>query len=483
MELMPAARLALHWFRRDLRLTDNSALHRAVNEAACVIPVYIVSEWESRHAWTGPIRQEFLAGALASLEKNIAAAGGRLIFRRGRDQVRVLRELITESGAEALYFNRDPGEPHGLATDAAVRQLCRELGIACHDEKDAVLHEAREVLTGDGGPYRVFTPYSRNWNSQAKPSCRPRVRSFAPLPDRVTALRSDGCPSLATWKLAPSDARLPDAGERAARDRMKSALARVLPAYGERRNIPHGQTTSRLSQDLRFGLISIRELHARCQQGMAAAGTAAERQSFQTFINELAWREFYFALLAQFPEVFQFEFNPEWRGLPWSYDESALARWQHGQTGFPIVDAGMRELRATGFMHNRVRMITAMFLTKDLRLDWRLGERFFMQHLVDGESASNNGGWQWSAGTGADAAPYFRIQNPWSQTKRYDPDAHYIKQWCPELRDVSPTLIAAGPAAAGLATLAKGYPAPMVDHAVERDRVLEMFNRHRARQR
>jgi deoxyribodipyrimidine photo-lyase len=272
-------------------------------------------------------------------------------------------------------------------------------------------------------------------------------------------------------------------GERAARERMKKALASILPMYGDRRNLPHGQTTSRLSQDLRFGLISIRELHHQCLQAMAAADGAAEKKNVQTYINELAWREFYFALLTRYPEVFEHEFNAEWRGLPWSYDEGALTRWKDGLTGFPIVDAGMRELQATGFMHNRVRMIVAMFLTKDLRLDWRLGESYFMQKLVDGESSSNNGGWQWSAGTGADAAPYFRIQNPWSQTKRYDPDGLYIKHWCPELRDVPATLLAAGPAASGLTTLAKNYPAPMVDHAVERDRVLAMFTQHREKRR
>ena len=480
--VMPDPRIALHWFRRDLRLTDNAALHRAVTEAGSVIPVYIVSDWHGHHSWTGPARQEFLCGSLASLEKNIKAAGGRLVFRRGRDAPAVLRQLLAETGAGALYFNREPGEPHGLATDRAVRALCRELGVACHDEKDAVLHEAGEVLTGGGGPYRVYTPYSRNWNAQPKPPVRPRVKAFAPLPSALASLRSDPCPTLATWGLPSSGVAFPEPGERAARDRMHKALSAILPAYGERRNTPHGQTTSRLSQDLRFGLISIRELHALSLQALAAA-TATEKQSVQTYINELAWREFYFALLTHYPEVFELEFNPEWRGLPWSYDTAALTRWQDGQTGFPIVDAGIRELRATGFMHNRVRMITAMFLTKDLQLDWRLGERFFMQHLVDGESASNNGGWQWSAGTGADAAPYFRVQNPWSQTKRYDPDALYIKHWLPELRDVPAALIAQGPAAAGLTTLAKGYPAPMVDHAEERDRVLALFNRHRERRR
>lgn len=476
---MPDPRLALHWFRRDLRLTDNAALHRAVAEAEAVVPVSIVSEWAGRHGWTGPARQEFLCGSLASLEKNIATAGGRLIFRRGRDASAVLRGLLAETRAGALYFNRDPGDPYGLAMDQKIRAMCRELGVACHDEKDAVLHEAGEILTGGGGPYHVFTPYARNWNAQLKASCVPRIKAFRPLPPALAGLRSDPCPTLAAWKLPANTAIMVEPGERAARERLKKALSRILPSYGERRNTPHGQTTSRLSQDLRFGLISIRELYHASVAVMTEAPTAAEKKSVQTFINELAWREFYFALLTRYPEVFEHEFNAEWRGLPWSYDETALARWKDGQTGFPIVDAGMRELHATGFMHNRVRMIVAMFLTKDLRLDWRLGEQHFMQQLVDGENASNNGGWQWSAGTGADAAPYFRIQNPWSQTKSYDPDGVYIKHWCPELRDVPAKLLAIGPKAAGLTTLAKNYPAPMVDHAEERERTLAMFTRHR----
>jgi deoxyribodipyrimidine photo-lyase len=480
---MPTHRLALHWFRRDLRLTDNTALSRAVQEAAAVIPVYVVSSWEKEHRWTGPARQEFLCGSLASLEKNIEAIGGRLIFRRGPDAAAVLRQLLTETKADAVYFNRDPGDPYGLAMDARVRALCRELGVACYDEKDAVLHEAPEILTGGGGPYRVFTPYARNWNAQPKASCRPRLKQFAPLPPEAATLPSDPGPTLATWKLPANTATIVEPGERAARTRLQKAVAAILPAYGEQRNTPFGQTTSRLSQDLRFGLISIRELHHQSTAALQAAATASEKKSVQTYINELAWREFYFALLTRFPSVFDHEFNAEWRGLPWSYDTAALTRWKDGQTGFPIVDAGMRELQATGFMHNRVRMIVAMFLTKDLRLDWRLGEEYFMQKLVDGENASNNGGWQWSAGTGADAAPYFRIQNPWSQTKSYDPEARYIKQWCPELKDVPASLIAAGPKASGRVTLAPHYPAPMVDHSEERDRTLAMFNQHRQQQR
>ncbi len=223
-------------------------------------------------------------------------------------------------------------------------------------------------------------------------------------------------------------------------------------------------------------MISIRELFHRCQEVAQTAGTSG-KTSIETFIKELAWREFYLAILFNHPEVFEEEFNPDWRGVAWPGTEEHYLAWTQGQTGFPIVDAGMRELLHTGFMHNRVRMIVSMFLTKDLHCDWRLGESFFMQHLVDGENASNNGGWQWSAGTGADAAPYFRIQNPWTQTKTYDPEGAYVRQWVPELRSVSTDRLFAPPK--DNRPLAAGYPLPIVDHGRERDRTLALFKQHR----
>jgi deoxyribodipyrimidine photo-lyase len=207
---------------------------------------------------------------------------------------------------------------------------------------------------------------------------------------------------------------------------------------------------------------------------------ASQRESITIYLKELAWREFYFAILHFFPEVLDHEFSAQWRGLSWDEPDEKLTAWQQGQTGFPIVDAGMRELLATGHMHNRVRMIVAMFLTKDLHYDWRLGESWFMQHLIDGEIASNNGGWQWSAGTGADAAPYFRIQNPWSQTKRFDPQGLYIKKWVPELANVDASLFQTPPSNGR--SLAPGYPMPIVDHDTERKRTLAMFQRHKEAQ-
>ena len=272
-------------------------------------------------------------------------------------------------------------------------------------------------------------------------------------------------------------AQIPEPGERAARERLKRAIAGKIQAYAAKRDLPAADGTSRLSQDLRFGLLSIRTVFAECMKARDKAD-AAGRAGIDVFIKELAWREFYFAILHHFPNVLDEEFNPEWRGLPWDEPDESFELWKQGRTGFPIVDAGMRELLATGFMHNRVRMITAMFLTKDLHLDWKLGESHFMQHLVDGEIASNNGGWQWSAGTGADAAPYFRIQNPWSQTARYDPDGSIHQTLGAGTRGRA--IPRASWSRRRMASrIAPGYPPPCLDHKTERERTLAIFKKHR----
>jgi deoxyribodipyrimidine photo-lyase len=467
---------ALHWFRRDLRLTDNSALSAAMARSAEVVPVYVVSDWKKSHAWTGPPRQAFLAGCLASLEKNIASGGGELIFRRGK-AVAELARLVQETGAEAVFYNKDP-DPFGQKVEDALEAWGKENGVKVFGYKDAVLHERAEVLTGAGKPYRVFTPYRRNWETLPKP---PVLAAVTKWPAVGVKIKSEACPVLADWGLIlPENLTLPEPGERAARQRMKAALADVIPRYAETRNTPLGATTSRLSPDLRMGTLSIRELYHRVITLAAESGDAAVQKSCATYVSELAWREFYMQLLWHFPEVLEHEFDPQWRGLAWSYDQAAFQRWKDGMTGFPIVDAGMRELKATGQMHNRVRMITAMFLTKDLRLDWRLGEQYFMQALIDGEIASNNGGWQWSAGTGADAAPYFRIQNPWSQTKSYDPKGDYIRHWVPELKNAPLSRLLEPPVGDLLFTKLGDYPSPMVNHSEERDRTLTLFKSHRA---
>jgi len=460
----------IHWFRRDLRVADNTALHQAARQSAPVIPVYVLSRWKKSHHWTGPNRQHFLCGCLASLARNLETLQGRLIIREG-EAVEELRKLIAETGASAIHFNRDP-DPFGKAVEAKLATLCAELGVACHGHDDVAMHNPTAALTLSGSPYKVYTPYSRNWLSLEKPAPLPKPKTL----DTPSGIPSLPLPTVAHWGLETPAADLPEPGERAARLRMDRAVAEIISTYAARRDLPAEDGTSRLSQDLRYGLISVRTLFRKVTEARVSASLTAQA-SIDIYIKELAWREFYFAILHHFPHVLEHEFNEDWRGLPWDEPGENFEKWKNGRTGFPIVDAGMRQLLATGFMHNRVRMITAMFLTKDLHIDWKLGESHFMQHLTDGEIASNNGGWQWSAGTGADAAPYFRIQNPWSQTAKHDAEGKYIKRWIPELANIHPKRFLAPPE--DVRPLAPGYPLPCLDHKTERDRTLAMFKKHR----
>lgn len=469
MSEQPAA-VAIHWYRRDLRIADNTALVRAAERFGRVAPCYVVSGWSGGHRWTGAKRQAFLCGCLSALDANLRTLGGRLIVRHGA-AVAALGELVRESGAAAIYFNRDP-DPFGKGVEADLEAACAEWGVECRGFDDAALHRPDEVLTRTGDPYRVYTPYSNNWLTRDKADPLPKPGKLG-TPEN---LRSEPLPSLDHWSLESPRADLVEPGERAARERLKRAVNRRLGNYGENRDKPSVDGTSRLSQDLRWGLLSPRTVYRRVEKARRESGGKAA-EGFHTFIKELAWREFYFAILDHFPEVLEQEFNTAWRGLPWDEPDEKFEAWKAGRTGFPIVDAGMRQLLETGYMHNRLRMITAMFLTKDLHVDWRLGEAHFMRHLVDGEIASNNGGWQWSAGTGADAAPYFRIQNPWSQSARHDPAGAYIRRWVPELADVPAKALHRAPEDGR--PIAADYPPPCVDHAEERARTLEIFKHHK----
>jgi len=456
-----------------LRVSDNEALAAASKDGP-VVPVYFVSGWRKEHSWTGPKRQHFLCQCLASFAANLESLGGRLIIRHG-DPVAGLKRLAAETGAKAIHYQADP-DPFGKKQEEAVSRLCRDLGMAFVRHYEVSIHEPETVKTQSDLPYRVYTPYSKAWLALDKPRPLARPKQL----HTPAEIHSEPLPTVAHWSLEEPDAQLVEAGERAARKRLKHALEHVVAGYSEKRDIPSVAGTSRLSQDLRFGLLSARTIHASAIDAAASAGPAA-RKGIEKFIKEIAWREFYISILHHYPEVLEHEFNPDWRGLPWREPGETFELWKQGRTGFPIVDAGIRELLATGYMHNRVRMIVAMFLTKDLHLDWKLGESFFLQHLIDGEIASNNGGWQWSAGTGADAAPYFRIQNPWSQTKRYDSEGKYIKRWVPELAKVDAKLLLDPPADGK--PIADGYPLPCLDHHTERERTLAIFKRHKEQRR
>lgn len=463
--------VVIHWFRRDLRVSDNTSFLAACLSGSKVVPLYILSDWEKKHAWTGPGRQQFLCECLQSLSQNLADLGGRLIIRRG-DPLRVIEELIIQGAISAVHFNRDP-DPHGKNEEDRLAILCQQKGVACIGYDDVAMHTFDQTTKDDGTAYRVYTPYSKRWLKVEKRSPQLKPDSLS----TPTGIKSDPLPSLQTWQLnLPSKLDLLPGSETAANKRLQLAISNRLPTYAQNRDHPSVPATSRLSQDLRWGTLSIRMAYAEANKAFEAARDPKVRDSYHTFIKELAWRDFYLHLLEAYPEVLSHEFNKDYRGLPWAEPDEKFAAWQEGQTGFPIVDAGMRELKTTGFMHNRVRMIVAMFLTKDLHLDWRLGEQHFAQHLLDGEIASNNGGWQWSAGTGADAAPYFRIQNPWTQSKRFDAQGEYIKKWVPELESVAPKALHQAPDLTS--GHPKSYPQPIVEHATERNKTLAIFKKH-----
>ncbi len=468
--LRMAERRVIHWFRRDLRLSDNTALHEAARNADTVIPVFCFDPAILRRDDMGAPRLAFLLDCLASLERNLAAAGSRLVLREG-NPVDELPRLVAETGATAVYWNRDYS-PYAVARDRAVAEAGERHGFETRTFKDQVIHESAEVRTQAGGVYTVFTPYSKSWLAQPKPPVLPRFQGKGRVPETL------GCGMRTLegvgWTLA---ARIPEGGERAARDVLKRFLAGPAARYGGDRDFPAVEGTSRLSPHLRFGTISPRTIfHAARRAGEDA--DPAGRKSLDKWVSELVWREFYAQILGAFPHVARGAFRPEYDALEWENDGEKFEAWKAGRTGYPIVDAAMRQLNGTGWMHNRLRMIVAMFLTKDLRIDWRWGEKLFMQRLVDGDLASNNGGWQWSAGTGTDAAPYFRIFSPVSQSRKFDPDGAFLRQWVPELRDWSATAIHA-PWEAGARP--PGYPAPIVDHAESRLKTLAMFQRARER--
>jgi deoxyribodipyrimidine photo-lyase len=442
-------KIAVYWFRCDLRLGDNTALHAAVTGSDAVVPIFIFDPKMLAAPDVSPGQVAFMIECLRLLEKNIKATGGKLIFRHGP----VLDEMsavLREAGAQALYYNRDY-EPYARERDAAVEKLARSLGVEVHSYKDSVIHEPHEVLKADGGPYGVFTPYSRCWRSKTKPAVVPAVKLLRPARLRYPA----SLPLPSAKELGFNlDIVLPPAGERAARDRLKEFASGDLLDYADNRDFPARDATSRLSSHLRLGTLSPRSVLVATEK--TGRDHSQARHSIDIFANELIWRDFYRQVLWHFPHVAHACFRPKYNGLKWENNEKLFAAWREGRTGYPLVDAGMRQLNTTGWMHNRVRMVVATFLTKDLLVSWQWGERYFMQKLLDADLASNNGGWQWSAGTGTDAQPWFRIFNPTSQAQKFDPEGRYIHRYVPDMDT-------------------RAYIAPIVDHASQRLKTLALF--------
>ena len=469
---------AIVWFRRNLRLDDNLPLDAALRAHDGVVPVFVLDDHYLTEDFSPP-RLRFLAESLRELEADLAAKGSRLLIRKGPAGV-ALAALARETGAEAVYTHFDH-EPHGAQLSHEAATALSAQGTRLRLLPDLHLVPPGSLRTEAGKPFTVYTPFWRRWREADKAPpipASPRVATpsavldpcFLSVPiSRPAGFRAEGAPAN------------PPGGEREGRRLWDAFRAGALDRYGEQRDLPGAAGTSRLSPHLRFGTVGIRRLLAEARAGWKEAD-AAGRRSIDVFVGELAWREFYASILAAFPRVRTESFRPEFERFPWAAGEEAeerFAAWRDGRTGYPIVDAGMRQLAHEGWMHNRVRMVVASFLTKHLLVDWRRGEALFRARLADCDPASNNGGWQWSTGCGTDAQPFFRIFNPVLQGERFDPDGDYVKRWVPAVaawksagKDLHAPWRASTPPA--------NYPAPIVDHAAARAKALAAFATIRA---
>lgn len=423
--------VSIFWFRRDLRIEDNAGLYHALKENKPVLPLFIfdtciLDDLDNPH----DARVGFIHDAILSLQDSLTELGSSLLVLIG-DPVKIFEKL----NPHTVYTNHDY-ERYAIGRDEKVRAILDAKGINLFTYKDQVIFEKKEIVKDNDEPYTIFTPYSRKWRAMLndfyyRPYPTERYRKnflkTKPLP----------IPTLAEIGFQPSTIDFP---ERAIR-------VSIIKKYDETRDIPSLKGTTRLSVHLRFGTVSVRKL----------IGIA--KKNNDTWLKELIWRDFYAMILFNFPHVEKGSFKPAFDRIQWRNNEAEFERWCNGTTGYPIVDAGMRELNATGFMHNRVRMITASFLTKHLLIDWRWGEAYFAKQLLDYDLASNNGGWQWAAGTGCDASPYFRVFSPPLQTEKFDPDLKYIRHWIRELDDLSK------------------YPLPVVDHKFARDRAIKTYRK------
>jgi len=417
----------IFWFRRDLRLHDNTALLKALSSGEPVLPVFIFDTTILKQLASDDSRVSFIYDQIQSIDNKLKTYGSGLQVFKGTP-LSVMTALIAKYPITKLFFNRDY-EPLAIKRDQEISALCEHHNITVHSCKDQVIFEPGEVLKADGNPYTVYTPFKNKWLEQLK-SISIEVNAFENIKKQSLYQFESAFPSREVLQLTESTIKV------------QPYDLSVVNAYHKNRDFPAVKGTSRLGPHLRFGIVSIREL--------------VINSSNDTFLSELIWREFFMQILFHFPKVVSSNFKSKYDGIQWRNNEDEFKKWCNGKTGYAMVDAGMRELNTTGYMHNRVRMITAGFLCKHLLIDWRWGEAYFASRLLDFELASNNGNWQWAAGTGCDAAPYFRVFNPITQQKKFDPDGSYVKKWVPEYGTPS-------------------YPEPIVDHKAARLRALETY--------
>jgi len=470
---------AIWWIRRDLRLTDNQTLNAALEESEDVLPVFVLDPKLLGSSYVGEKRLAFLLDGLRVLDEALRLRGSYLIVRKG-NPLDELVNLTQTSGSEIIYAEPDYS-PYARQRDQKVA-----MHLPINWIGDPAFHPPGTVLKSNGGPYSVFTPFSKAWKALPTLKFQRVVKTPEAIhtPDEIETILIPEKPTL------PSSVPF-QAGEEEAQRRLEyfvntpineehqivSSLAlKRIENYAQLRNRLDLEGTSNLSPYLRFGMISIRQAVAFAYKAIQSTMDVVARNSTETWLNELIWRDFYIHVLYHFPQVRKHNFRM--RHVRWLNKEEDFVAWCQGRTGYPVVDAGMRQLLMSGWMHNRVRMITASFLTKDLLIDWKWGERWFMQHLVDGDPAANNGGWQWTAGTGTDAAPYFRIFNPITQSIKFDPQGMYIRRWLPELASVTlefihqPWVMDDEQQISSSCVIGKDYPSPIVDHAFARDRAL-----------
>ncbi len=477
-----SAKTVILWFRKDLRLSDHAALATAAAEGFRILPLYIR---EPEEAGTGPLgaaQAWWLHHSLAALQNSLEGLGSRLTLRSGHAES-VLSALIAETGAAAVFWNRRY-DPPGIAVDKGLKAKLIEDGIEVRTFAGQILHEPSKLKTGAGGHFRVYTPFWKALDGSGEPP------EPIPAPKRLSA--PDNWPkgeALESWSLLPTSPNWAKGfeaewqpGEAGAKKRLADFVRTGLKGYRTRRDFPGEAHVSMLSPHLALGEISPATLwHAT--RGLSDDYSS---EDYIHFRKEVVWRDFSYHLLFHFPDLATKNWNAKFDAFPWRDAPELLAKWQKGQTGYPIVDAGMRQLWQTGWMHNRVRMIVASFLIKDLLIDWREGERWFRDTLVDADPASNSASWQWVAGSGADAAPFFRIFNPTSQGEKFDPEGQYVRRFVPELKAM-PNKFIHKPSEAPLTvlkeagvSLGKSYPMPIVDHGKARDAAMAAFQGLRA---
>ncbi len=427
------SKIALCWFRRDLRLHDNAALYHALKSGHKVLPIFIFDrEILDKLQDKKDRRVEFIHQALSGMQEELVSIGSSLSVHYGKPS-EIFPMLLEQYEVAEIYTNHDY-ELYANERDNMIKEYAMTENVAFHTFKDQAIFEKNEVLSGAGTPYTVFTPYSRKWKEKVNEFYLKSYPTEEYFQNFLTVKPSE-IPTLASMGFEAIGMKFPS----------KEVRELIVKNYAEKRDFPAIMGTTRLSVHLRFGTISIREL-ARKAQGLS-----------ETWLNELIWRDFYFNILHHFPHIGKGQaFRIQYDAMQWRNNEDEFQKWCQGKTGYPIVDAGMRELNTTGFMHNRVRMIVASFLTKHLLIDWRWGEAYFAQKLLDFDFSANNGGWQWASGSGCDAAPYFRVFNPTLQTQKFDKQLEYIKTWIPELNSFD-------------------YPQPIVNHEFARNRVLEAY--------